>query len=860
MKNYTLLSLKYVLSIILSSFSFSSLSQNQPFNCDFNAYLFQMNDLYAINLASGTAVLIATDITPGNINAAGYNPTDGYMWGSLSTPSNTIVRIGSDFQVTSYYIPQLPTTSRFVGDINSNGIYFLKIGNTIYQIDINPTSATYAQYIDSYAMNASINVHDWAFNAVDGNLYTVEKATNILYRINPTTGAVQNLGVVPVMAGLNYTYGAVYFDADGNFYVSSNDTGTIFIIKNVQNLTGSSAITSNLFAFGPSSSSNDGARCPTAAVPQEDCTNGIDDDGDGLIDCDDPSCSGTGSCPIVEETSGGNNGGLESNNRLGDVINKRNYNRVKTNYTFDRSKALKVTKETLYASRSTNSNFSLQSFVPLQVINEDVAIESTPFDLTQITNATEIYAVDYLKNNKTIGSIIAIQTNNGVYEHTKYICDRLLGAEILSVSTIQLNEHNFIRSIIKNPDGNIEYSMSLAAKLINNNNNFSIDSHWNLDRYQQNTNYYNFQIWANSLDNLHKLGSELISLLNHQRTISEYNVSNPPSVFVKKGKYLNGKLHLEIINPSKIESVDFDGGKRLSETSNFENFTTHISLDKKFLVQHDFPIGSLFDVGMRIGKNTEVPDDLFLSDGPWGLDITATGTTVLNYEIQPNNYEALANEFLLERNVNLSAKVENYVSVYRALTPRFMAVDMSSYDSFKFKAKGTGNLEIRFIKASVSNWEDQPYITVKLSNTLRTFNLPVASLINTSGAVKLNDIKTVVFIMATPDGKEVLKELTLENIRFSKSSALIEGETANLLIYPNPVNNEATIEFVSNESETIQLQLLDQLGKVVMQHDITTNIGLNSFVFQKKELSTGMYFCRIQNSSNVYKTIKLFID
>ncbi|WP_444666950.1 DUF6923 family protein [Flavobacterium columnare] len=857
MKNSVLSSVKYGLAIILNLANLSSFSQNQPFNCNYNAYLFQMNDLYAINLSSGTATLIATDITPGTINAAGYNPTDGYMWGSLSTPANTIVRIGADFQTTSYYIPQLPTGSRFVGDIRSDGVYFLKIGSFIYQIDVNPNSATYGQYITSYPLSTSINVYDWAFNAVDGNLYTVEKSTNILYRITPSTGSVQSLGEVPIIAGLNYTYGAVYFDVDGNFYVSSNDTGTIYIIRNVQNLTGSNIINSNLFAFGPSSSSNDGARCPTAPVPQEDCSNGIDDDGDGLVDCDDPSCSGTGSCAVVDETSGGNNGGLESNNRLGDAINKRNYNRVKTNYTFDRNKASRIEKNARYASR--NTRFTLQSFIPLQVLNEDSVIESTPFDLTQITNATDVYSVDYIKNNKTIGSMIAIKTNNGVYEHTKYICDRLLGAEILSVSTIQLNEQNFIRSIIKNTDGTIEYSMSLAARLTNNENNFSIDSHWNLDKYQQNTTYYNFQIWTNSLDNLYKLGAELISLINNQKTITEYNVSNPPTVFVKKGKYSNGKLYLDIINPSGVPTVDFDGGKRLSETSTFENFTTSINLDKKFLVQHDYPIGSIFDVGMRIGKNTTVPDDLFLSDGPWGLDSSAKGTTVLNYKIQPNNYKALTNEFPVERNVSLSAKVSNYISVYRALTPRFQAVNLSDYNSFKFRAKGTGNLEIRFIKSSISNWENQPYTTVKLTNSWREFNLSISSLINNSETVKLDDVKTIVFIMTT-NGQEVIKELALENIRFSENRVLVSDEPLDVAVYPNPVNNEATIEFIANEASTMKVQVVNQLGKIVMQFDVDTNAGFNSITLSKRELPKGIYFCKIVDSNDPYKTTKLFIN
>ena len=110
---------------------------------------------------------------------------------------------------------------------------------------------------------------------------------------------MQALGEVPILSGLNYTYGAVYFDADGRFYVSANQTGTIYVIQSVQDLTPESTMDSNLFAFGPSSASNDGARCPTAPVAQEICDNGIDDDGDGLIDCEDPSCSGFGSVQLL---------------------------------------------------------------------------------------------------------------------------------------------------------------------------------------------------------------------------------------------------------------------------------------------------------------------------------------------------------------------------------------------------------------------------------------------------------------------------------------------------------------------------------------------------------------------------------
>ena len=113
-----------------------------------------------------------------------------------------------------------------------------------------------------------------------------------MYRIDSSSGVVESLGEVPILSGLTYTYGAVYFDADGRFYVSANETGTIYAIESVQSLAVNDSIDSNLFAFGPSSSNNDGARRPTAAVLQEICDNGIDDDGDGVSDLED-------NCPLL---------------------------------------------------------------------------------------------------------------------------------------------------------------------------------------------------------------------------------------------------------------------------------------------------------------------------------------------------------------------------------------------------------------------------------------------------------------------------------------------------------------------------------------------------------------------------------
>ena len=854
-----------VLAILL--FSISTQAQNTPFNCDFSAYLFQRNDVYAIDLASGNSYLAATDITDGNINATAYNPADGFIWGYLSTPSKTIVRIGKDFQTTSFTIPELTTGNKYVGDISPEGIYYMKAGGTSYfKVDLNPDSATYTQYLSTESLTQNISIHDWAFNAVDGNIYAVEKTSNILYRIDPTTSVVQALGEVPILSGLSYSYGAVYFDADGRFYISANETGTVYVIQSVQDLNTTSTMDSNLFAFGPSSSSNDGARCPTAPVAQEICDNGIDDDGDGLIDCEDPSCSGFGSCEVIAPPTTANDGGLESNGRLSEAISKRNFNRAKKSYAFDQMSAKRVTPNPVsYTSRTTN-DFQLQDFVPLTTINEDYAVESTPTDLLNITNAAEVYAVDYMQNDASIASILALKTENGVYEHTKYICDRLLGAELISVSTIDINEQAFIKSIIKNADGSFEYVLSLSAKVANNDANFAVESHWNLDVYEENVTFYNFQIWSNSIDDLYSLSQEVLNLLEVVKPISGYELSTPPTVFVRKGKYNNGALDLQIINTNATENVTFDSGFRETETSDFNYTSSNLNLNENYITEIQVPTGNLFDVGFRIGDGINTPDDLFMSDGPWGIDDSQTSTEVTNYAISQNTNSFDAADFPIERNLSLSAYTSTYFAAYRALTPRFKAVDVTNYDNFKLKAKGTGNLEITLVKQSITNWEEQYKTTIALTADYQSFAIPFSaftSALNTE--LQANDVVTIVFTMVSEDGTRTAKEMHVQDVRFSTGNTLsvndfeTETTTTSVKAYPNPMRNASSIHFSTNQKETVQLVIYNQLGKVVFQNTVNAQAGKNQIAIERNNLSSGLYICKIISSQIQYSPLKLLV-
>ena len=846
-------------------------AQDTPFNCNNNAYLFQYNDVYAVDLASGNSYLAHADVTPGNINATAYNPADGYIWGSLSSPSKTIVRIGQNFETTTFYIDELPSNNRYVGDVSTEGIYYLKGGGkTYYKVNLNPESAHYGQFISSETLSENISIHDWAFNAVDGNLYALEKNSNILYRINPATSQVQDLGVVPILSGLNYTYGAVYFDASGRFYASANQTGTIYVIQAVQDLNGQNAIESNLFAFGPASSQNDGARCPSAPVPQEDCDNGIDDDGDGLIDCEDPSCSGYSSCPVIEitSTSSANLGGLESNNRLSQQVSKRNFGRAKTGYIFDQSAAKKLTKTPNYGKHNAQrgGQTQLSDFIPLDVINEEQVVESSPTDLIGITNATEVYSVDYIKNEEAVASILLLKTDRGVYEHTKYICDRLLGAQLISVSNIEIKGQNFIKALIRNIDGSLEFVLSLSAKAINNDSEFGIESHWNLDKYTSKNGYYNFQIWSNSLDDLLLLGEEVLHLLEVQKPITNYNNSSPPTVFVRKGKYHNGKLDLQIVNTNRTASVAFDGGVRSTETDIVETVSSSIDLNGNYISNLEVDAGNLFDIGFRIGDGINTPDDLFMSDGPWGYDDAAITTNVTSYTVESNSSSFDENVYSIERNINLEATTSEYIAAYRALTPKFNAINLTAYNSFNFTAKGTGTLILRLVKESVTNWEKQYKTSIELTPEFKNFSIPFSDFKTLDGSpIEVSDVTSIVFTMLAENGEVETKSMTLEQLYFYNNSLLsvtpgLEENTIDVVAIPNPMTTQTTIQFKSPNSETVKLLVYNQVGRLVKELEVNSLKGLNEVILKREKLSSGIYFCNIISNQTNYKTTKLLLD
>ena len=247
--------------------SFHGLINATPFeSCPSNAFLMQQSvaKLYGVNLVTGDYSLLSSDLgTTDKINAIGFNFHDNYIYG-WGYEWSTLVRIGADYQATPITLVNNPGINFYVGDIaiSENSYYFYKKGVDygLYKVSLDELSNDHLKVIKVInGQGLSIAIFDFAFHPDNGFAYTVDNKGQ-LYQINVTTGGITALGNI----GETGTFGAVYFDVDGNFYISRNSDGHVFIIDITQ-----LNPTATFFAYGPSASQNDGARCAVAPVIDE---------------------------------------------------------------------------------------------------------------------------------------------------------------------------------------------------------------------------------------------------------------------------------------------------------------------------------------------------------------------------------------------------------------------------------------------------------------------------------------------------------------------------------------------------------------------------------------------------------------
>ncbi len=846
--------------------------------------------------ATGTYTTLATISGATEINGLQFNQVDGHVYAPTKiNGSYTLGRLNNDGSVTDMGLALPGNGIFYAGSIDAFGTMFISNGSGVHKIDLTSTPLT----LVATGVNHP-GVADLALDISNGLFYGINGAADLKV-FDPVTNFTSTYQLAGSINNESGAFGACWSSNDGSFFAYNNSSGKIYSVD-VNNLTATLVLngTGNL-------SINDGFNCVLAPPPFEtNCANDNDDDGDGLVDCADPDCYSSNECTVeicdngidddndgwadcndsecfslaicVEicdngiddngnglidgddpqcSTPSGVQGGLESNRRLSDKIALRNfYTEVKNPEKFLEK------KEGLIPFRpNTDSRDGLEiaSLIPTELLGSTVS-ESAPLDLINITNATDVAAADYYLNNQRIATVLGITSEDGVYEHTKYICDRLDGSRLLDMSYLYAKGGNFTSYELLNKYGQVEYAVSFSA--YRENEEFHLENHWSLANYPEGKDYYNFQIWAKSYIELIQLLEKIIDNIDEVSPITSFNNSALPKVFISYGKYENGTLKLQVRNKNLSQFINITGNLKRSESSDIETFAEMLPLtgakDEIIFVE----TGHLYDMGLSMTTDDSASDEIFVADGSWGIDEQNPNAQVINFEVSPEEtFYNTEEAYQVERSVSVQANIRDYLNIYRALGPKLNKTNLSQFNSLVFNAQGQGDLEITVVKQSITSWEEQFRTTISLSADNQAFILNASNLSSITGEqLVFDDVTMVVFTLLGDNLNFAPKSIELSNVRFENALVSSNDEIEfieSIIVSPNPVVDVATFSFESDIATSATLNIVDQLGRVVAFNQINIKTGTNLLEMDLSSISTGGYYFQINAGHRILNKGKL---
>ena len=240
---------------------------SNTFDCDAGGFLIQQKTLYRLNLRTGDNPVLESDVGPArNINALGYNIKDNFLYGFTNVGTSQeqqLIRI--DATGDAILLPLTVPSGLTVGDIDDNGQFWVSSrGSRWLQVDLDPDSNTFGQQVDE-GQSSGASIADWAFLENGGRyLYSIKLgAGSVAVRWSIDTHVYEELrdygDVVPGRSG----FGAFYAVGD-ELWGSDNQSGDIIAFPILSDFAPARKITD-----GPSTSSNDGARCFKAPLPED---------------------------------------------------------------------------------------------------------------------------------------------------------------------------------------------------------------------------------------------------------------------------------------------------------------------------------------------------------------------------------------------------------------------------------------------------------------------------------------------------------------------------------------------------------------------------------------------------------------
>jgi hypothetical protein len=563
--------------------------------------------------------------------------------------------------------------------------------------------------------------------------------------------------------------------------------------------------------------------------------------------------------------SSANNGGLESNGDLATLIAKRNFKRIKSNSFADKKELQKKFFAVANLTGKTLENDFASLLPTTGMYGTETTYVSSPTDLLGITNAKQVYSVDYYEGTSRVAAVLATETVGGIYSHSKAICDRLNSSSLEDIRTIDMNGYEIIMVKLKRANGLIEYALNFSMQQLASEN--KLHSYWNLEQYPSG-DYLNFQIWGSSMGQVSSIANSILEKFAAKGKITADIVSNRvPSVFVKKGFYKNGQLHLSIINKSGASNIIFEGNKKVTELSATEFVSQNISLSGIYEQDVVSDLGGIFDIGFSVlGNKSMQIDALYLADGPWGLDYSKLETTVASFTIDNNVNTSITNEqYAIERNAVVSGSVYGTMNLFRNILPGELVFDANGYTAIGFKIQNSLSVEVVLVTDNITDWNDRLRFQLPANATASEMNVLFDKFTNPKGQ-KYNNEKIKGLVFSVQGNYSAFKpfEINVSQLAFKTAGSLgaidfANGLTKNLYSYPNPCQLSTTL-VLPKITESASVQVIDLSGKILITKEYTTIPSNNEIQVGLDNLGKGIYFFIVKTKENEKLQTKFMIN
>ena len=548
---------------------------------------------------------------------------------------------------------------------------------------------------------------------------------------------------------------------------------------------------------------------------------------------------------ITWSTSGGGGGGIESTYKMAEMLFLRNV------------LLRKGEASSLVRNDKITSTYPLQTFIPGSGPYNSIPIETTPFDILSISNATSAYAVDYMLNNSRVAVIFSTTTNPPeLYSHSKSVCDRLSYYSMEDLEITNIDGKPFYGSrLVKSKKGWTDAAISFTV--FHTNSGFIIDEKWVTEEYQVppgTLNVYNMQVWSANLYTTTQLVKQVIAKFQSIAPVTyASNNLKQPDIYIKKSNYTNdGKIRLTFKN-DKNQYIPVNLNIYYSRQQGApEQQMTMNTIVEPYGNEITIPIGYISDSRIYMTSNTGFMDAVFVGGGVYGPYAGPNSTiTDFTYVIAPELPQYPEGSLVYPGGARLKGTLNDELMIGRSTDASFEGMDLSKFDKLAFQASGNGKIDL-YLEIKIGGKYYYPYVQVNLEENKKLYEIPLRTFRIENASAPLNEVSMLGFTMKKYANPSITNaDFTIENIAFYSGNdfaqSIIPNDYALYQNYPNPFNPVTFIRIDVPKETMVTIKLYDILGREVRTifNQVMKPVTGYEIPFEATGLSTGVYFYRM---------------